>query len=241
LTSPSSDIGQFSQKVSSSSSSSGARRRVTQNKYSGKRMGKRRKQQFTTENGDGVLGPAQEVLDVAFPLQRTFNTTYTTCQSYSMAPFFTTSTTVPTASGVNFTLSSFTNAAGFAQIFDQYRIDMIEITLYSNSLTTQSGLVTTAIDYDNSAAPSNLGAALAYNTAQTKAGGASFKRTWVPGVDLAAYAGAFTAYANKRRQWIDCNSTTVQHYGLVIAATATSTVIVYDAVVRAVISFRNNI
>lgn len=213
----------------------------TKRKVSRSHRRSNKRQKTTNESGDSVFGPAQEVMDVAFPLQRSMATTYTTVQAYEVNSFLTTSTTVPVYVGAYFTLSSLANSASFAACFDQYRIDMVEVTAYSDSLSTQSGLVTTCIDYDGIPGSLTVAQALSYNTAQTKAGGAAFRRTFVPGVALAAYSGSFGSYANKKKQWIDTVSTGVQHYGFLMASSITEAVIHYSAVTRMVISFRNNV
>ena len=42
-----------------------------------------------------------------------------------------------------------------------------------------------------------------------------------PRISTAAYSGAFTSYTNTKAPWIDCNSPTVQHFGMKFGIDAT--------------------
>lgn len=137
-----------------------------------------------------------------------------------------------------FTLNDLPQVASFTALFDQYRIDKVQVDFIPTAqicLVPQAevtavaaldapivaggasgGVYGTVIDYDDSAALANLSAYMQYSNFKMGQVGSLkiHRRTFKPHVATAAYAGAFTSYANMVNQWIDCASTTVQHYGL---------------------------
>jgi len=128
------------------------------------------------------------------------------------------------------------NYAAFASVFDQYRIDAVRVTckpqnnavgLVTNSTTSLVPLYC-VIDYDNVSNLSTVGAARQYANCIVLEPGESFIRTFQPRAALAGYTGAFGGYANVSPPWIDCASSTVQHYGLkflIPGATAAQTLL----------------
>jgi len=99
------------------------------------------------------------------------------------------------------------------------------IGLTTNSTTT---CVTpyVVIDYDNAAALSTAAEARSYESCVIVPPGESCSRQFRPHIAVAAYNGSFGGYMNSEPQWIDCGSSTVQHYGIklfVPGATAAQT------------------
>jgi hypothetical protein len=146
---------------------------------------------------------------------------------------------VPAAASVYFTLSALDQSSSLTTVFDQYRIVMIESTFYPQSAAPPNGLVTSVIDYDDASTLASVGQALDYSNAMTVIGSVGFTRTFRPHCAVAAYSGAFTSFANEESPWIDCASASVQHYGIKLASTPTSSVIVYNAINRLWLQFRN--
>jgi hypothetical protein len=121
---------------------------------------------------------------------------------------------------------------------------MLEISYIprSNSntaLTSNEGLFTTVIDYDDATALSTQAQALDYSSALTCEGYLSQRRVFVPHIAVAAYSGTFTSFANEEAPWIDSSSNSVQHYGLKTAWTASTSVCTYDLLIRGWFQFRN--
>jgi len=140
-----------------------------------------------------------------------------------------------------FTLNDLPQVNTFTALYDQYRIDKIKIDFIptaeivmqpssyiisagsslsvDNSIAPangQCGLYGSVIDYDDASNLANIAAYLEYtNWRQGQV--ASLRkhtRTFTPHVASALYQSAFTGYGNDKKKWIDCNSPTVQHYGV---------------------------
>jgi len=163
--------------------------------------------------------------------------------SYSMS-YITASATpgVSTYGGVNFTLGAFVGATALTAVFDQYRIEQVELWLecaVPNS-TLSFPEVMSAVDLDDSNTPSTVGQVLDKPGAIATSGPAGHYHKFRPHMAVAAYSGAFTSYTNIPATWIDCNSPNVQHYGLKLALTSNAaTALSYNISFRCVISFRS--
>jgi len=118
-----------------------------------------------------------------------------------------------------FTFGQLDQYAQLGYVFDQYRFDCIEVTFRptGNAIPLQVAAVVvpqlyTAIDYDDNGTLTlpliRAYANCALSTAETQV------RRFVPAMAVAAYAGTFTAYAARQRQWCDCASIAIQHYGI---------------------------
>lgn len=130
--------------------------------------------------------------------------------------------TTNTASNIAASLANLDNATAFSNLFDQYRIDCMRITirpqnnaigLVTNSTTTLADFYS-VIDYDNGTALTSAAAARQYDNCLILPPAESAERIFIPRMALAAYSGTFTSYANVEPQWIDMTSTSVIHYGL---------------------------
>lgn len=148
----------------------------------------------------------------------------------------TASATVNVAPTYNFSLSDIDNANAFIGLFDQYRIDAVRFIIKPNN--NAIGLVTNSttsivplycvIDYDNTGTLASAVAARSYDNCVILTAGESLCRTFKPHVAVAAYSGAFSSFANQEDEWIDSDSSTVQHYGIKVfvpAATAAQTLL----------------
>lgn len=154
-----------------------------------------------------------------------------------------TSLTVPVYFGTSFALSSFNSYTGYTTLFDQYRIDEIEIWCESanqnNTIATTQ--VATYIDLDNATAPASFGDAADRQGAIVTNVLAGHYHRWVPHVAVAEYAGAFTSYGNLPPTWIDSSSPNVEHYGFKLATNGVDGVVRNIQITfRAKISFRSS-
>lgn len=141
------------------------------------------------------------------------------------------SATVDVRVATGFTLADLDDYASYTSVFDQYRIDAVTLTIHAdnnaiglvtNSTTTLSPLYI-VIDYDNNTTPSTVNTLREYDNCMVVAPGESAQRTFKPHAALAAYAGAFTSYANVESEWLDCASPSVLHFGYKYAVPAGTT------------------
>jgi len=156
----------------------------------------------------------------------------------------TSSTTVPTFTASSFTVGSLDQIASLTAVFDQYRVDEVELWLTPrcSSITAQGatpGLFSSVIDYDDANLLTTINQALDYDNVLTTSGITGHYRRFKPHVATAAYSGAFTSFANETSPWIDAASTGVAHYGLKTAWGITTSATVYDMIVRMHLSWRN--
>jgi len=152
-----------------------------------------------------------------------------------------TSLTVPVYFGMAFGLSSFNSYTSYTTCFDQYKIDEIEVWVESanQNNTIATCRLATAVDLDNSAAPSSYGDVTDFQGALISNCMGGHYHRFVPHLAIAEYAGAFTSYGNIPPTWIDCASPGVEHYGLKLATDAVDGVVRNLYVnYRAKISFR---
>jgi len=151
-------------------------------------------------------------------------------------------TTVVSENNFSFTLNSLSNVSSLTTVFDQYCIYSVTVTFTYGSINT--GFLApldlyTAIDYDNT---TNIGLSGIQNFASYNESiivpGTSLVRTVKPCVALAAYTGAFTGYTTGR-VWIDCNSTTVNHYGLRTIIGIAGSALALSVSTSYIVGFRN--
>jgi hypothetical protein len=189
---------------------------MKQNKQANKKKSRK-----SGDGGDIPVRPKRTFETVSCPFPRandlvrihsTASTTITASATAVVVPVY------------NFTYGGSNAASGN---FDQYRLMAIRfsitpqnnaIGLVTNSTTVLSSLYC-VIDYDDSTALTTSAQAQGYNNCILLSPGESLMRTFKPHMALAAYAGAFTNYANFEPQWIDSVSTGVQHYGVKVLVT----------------------
>jgi hypothetical protein len=105
----------------------------------------------------------------------------------------------------------------FTNLFDQYKIDWVELRFIpvintSNSALPCDSLIYSTVDFDDNTA-TNAGSIKEYELCEVHSPTQEWKVSLAPRVAIAAYAGAFTSYANQA-SWIDVASTSVQHFGV---------------------------
>jgi hypothetical protein len=168
------------------------------------------------------------------------NQVYSFCQGFNYGTFLVTSVSAATSAGTSFNVTShFPNYSSWATVFDQYRVDEIEVwvTPYAPA-NGNVGLYYTAIDYDSATAISNT-AIQQYGNVEMSTLLEGHYHKFRPHVALAAYSGAFTSYANTDEMWIDSSSGSVAHFGLLIASDVTTYGITVNLNLRMKVSFRN--
>jgi hypothetical protein len=152
-------------------------------------------------------------------------------------PFFAAQAATNQFPVIGFELADCDQQATLAGLFDQYRIDEVEmiITPSSSNVDLHSAAAPNQInpqvyvvsDFDDSTPLASIASAREYDCNVVFNGDQGCHIRLKPSISPAVYAGgAFSGYAISGAQWLDCNSNTVPHYGLKFAVqglSATST------------------
>jgi hypothetical protein len=173
------------------------------------------------------------------------NIVYKFSESIGQTTFVTTSTTLATFAAIAFTANQLDEFSALAAVFDQYKIDEIEVWIEpltigtGNNSSGAGGYIYTCVDYDDANVPSTLNTVLDYQNVCMSASTEGHYHRFKPHVAVAAYSGTFTSFLNMADQWVDCASPNVQHYGIKGAVTTTTASTIYNYRARFHISFRN--
>jgi hypothetical protein len=134
-------------------------------------------------------------------------------------------------------------------VFDQYKINMIEIIFKPRAnmapvatANTGQGQLFTVLDYDDNTALTSVTAAENYSNCITSEYYQQQRRCFRPRIAVAAYGnGAFSSYANVPAPWIDMSSLLVPHYGVkaIVDLGTTNYLQTYDITWRCNVSFRS--
>jgi len=143
-----------------------------------------------------------------------------TVETTTNAAFLTTSAVgANTYSGFYFTISMVNDFSSFSALFDQYKINLIEVLIEPQvsevtTVATDVGEYYSVVDIDDATAPTVLADMGSYPSVVQTRGTQSHYHRWVPTVAVAVYSGAFTSFAATTSMWLDCGSSSIQHYGL---------------------------
>jgi hypothetical protein len=193
----------------------------------------------------------RSVCDLAFPASGTYpnmNHTLTNEDTISlqmtetMSSVVSTSTTLTTYYAANFTLGGFGGSSAITAVFDNYKIDLLEVWLVPNITEAypgngEVGQYSTCVDLDDSVTPASYNTVSDHQQSVTSSVLAGHHHRWQPRFATSAYSGAFTSFGTSMG-WLDSASPNVQHYGIKFSSTPTTTVVSYSIVVRATFSFR---
>jgi hypothetical protein len=156
----------------------------------------------------------------------------------------TTSNIAAVGAGLSFALSTAPGSTTLCALFDQYRIDKVDVWMFpaANFATTGSmeqGVWTSAFDPDSGGTPASFNAMQAHSGVVQTSILASHYHSFVPQIAVAAYSGAFSSYTGIDPQWIDTVSSAVQHYGIqAFAGNSTTNGIAITYIARLTVSFR---
>lgn len=135
----------------------------------------------------------------------------------------------------SFALNQISEASALAGIFDQYKLERIELICspvqnFSQlpvlgaavALNSELAPLLEAPDFDDATVPTTIGVleSKALCKMHSPMDG-TFVREFVPMVALAAYSGAFTSFVSVPPEWIDMASPGVLHYGWKVWMTPT--------------------
>jgi hypothetical protein len=153
------------------------------------------------------------------------------------------STTTGTFPSLVFRFSDLSDATELGSVFDQYRIDRVDVKILPNiteaiSSTALLGRNYSVIDLDDSNAFTSITDPLDYSSSQSWGVMDPIQLSLVPHLAMAAYSGVFTSFANSGPRWIDAASPGVEHYGVKLAIGSTTTAVTYTVTCRYHISLR---
>lgn len=157
-----------------------------------------------------------------------------------------TSTSINTFKSFVFTAGDIPDYTGLSGVFDQYRLDRVDLRLVPNiteslSSAPVSGKIYSVIDFDDSNALTSISQASEYSNCMVWEPTDPIQVSFVPHFAYGAYGSSvFGSFANSKPSWIDAASGTVEHYGVKLAITPTTTAVTYTVQLRYHVSFRMN-
>jgi hypothetical protein len=175
------------------------------------------------------------------------NQKHTFIQSSIQGNVMTSNAAVPTTYAKSFTSADILQFSSFASIFDQYKIDFVEVwfTPYGAALNANYNAnvrIYTVVDYDDANTGSLTPATMQeYTNCVTTRCTEGHYIKFKPHQAKAIYGGTFTAFGNEPAGWIDCASTAASMYGVkaLIEPTSSAGDLKIDLVSRITVSFRN--
>lgn len=198
-------------------------------------------------DGDTFSVTAEKIPHMSFRFPD--NKPYSIVQTYESLAILTSSSATFVGNGVYFDLSAVNQSSSLTAVFDQYKIKMVEIWIIPRnplsgtlSASEDRGLLYSVVDYDDANVLGSAGLYENYSNCVVSSAIIGHYRKFVPHAALAAYSGTFTSYTNEANMWIDSGSPAVQFYGVKIGvsqADIAADVVVYDAIIRLNVSFRN--
>lgn len=133
-------------------------------------------------------------------------------------------------------------------LYDQYKIDYIDCyfvplnqPVIATTTSQGSGILFTAVDYDDTGTPASLAVVLNYANVKMHPAGQAHTLSFKPHVAVSAYSGgAFGAFGNQASQWIDAASMSVTHFGVKYAITGSANWPVWRMICRYHLSFKSS-
>jgi len=174
------------------------------------------------------------------------NRRYTVMQTSNQGIVLSSNTSVAQLTSKSWTSADIIQFSSYASVFDQYRIDFVEVWLTPYGTATAPGYngnvhLYSVVDYDDANAPASLVALTQYENCVTTRCTDGHYVKFRPHIAVAGYGGAFTQFINKPSDWIDVASGSLQHFGLKLGAetTVSNADLKVDMETRLTISFRN--
>jgi len=156
---------------------------------------------------------------------------------------FASDTVVEYKGAINFALAQLNDFSSYQEIFDLYRIAMVEVTyrpranINTSGTANYCGMLYSAVDLTDSTTIASTKLNEYPGVVKTEAI-KEHVHTFVPSVAVAAYSGAFTSYMNVSAPWIETSSSSVQHYGVKHALTISPATFAYDVTARIHFQFK---
>lgn len=133
------------------------------------------------------------------------------------------SSTLDVFSSIQFTLGQVPNVSEFTNLFDCYRINGVKVKLMpranSSEIGTNQGMIKlfSAIDYDDATVPTAITELMQYENLKTTASNRDHSRYFKPKIAKTVFQTALASGYSQGTGWLDCDNTSVPHYGLKLA------------------------
>lgn len=177
---------------------------------------------------------------------RNDNVPYRVVQTVDKGTVLTSSAGADTFYSQNFVLTDLDQVASFQNIFDQYRIAVVEVWLTPVVQSTSGGASNarylTVVDYDDSATLSGTANARQYENCTDTTSYEGVYRRLRPHCTAITSSGNSTSTTGNMSMlspWINSSSGTVPHYGFKVACYAASITTTFNLVIRYHVEFRN--
>jgi len=150
--------------------------------------------------------------------------------------------------GKMFQLTNTPQQTTFTALFDQYRIDEIELWFEPQTFDIVNAVVPwpkiySVVDYDDAGTPTTVNQLTQYTNCMASNAAQGHYVRFKPHVAISAYSsGAFGGFQNRAATWIDSGSPSVEHYGfkaLIPTAAGASATYTCTLTARFHLSFRN--
>lgn len=147
-------------------------------------------------------------------------------------------------SALNFQLASVPAFSEFQNLYDQYQIKAIKLSLIPRFTevpnSSSTGNMWSVLDYDDSNVPPNIDTLLQYQNVKRTRMNAVHSRYLKPAVTNEVFAtGIATAYAPVKNTWLDIANANVEHYGVKLWFDTRVTNVIYDIQVKYFMAFKN--
>jgi len=174
------------------------------------------------------------------------NRPYTIMQTSGQGIVLQTGNAAPSFVGKKWTSADILQFSSFASVFDQYKIEFIEVWLEPFGSGTipgynSVGKLYSVVDYDDANTPTSIASLQQYENCVTTRYTDGHYIKFRPHIAEATYAGAFTGFLNRPSTWIDVATTGAEHYGVKIGVdtSLSNGDVRIDMVSRITVSFRN--
>lgn len=144
-----------------------------------------------------------------------------------------------------FNLNQLPSASEFTVLFDQYRIDKIKVVFMPRGDSAEAGTnnnntkLFTVLDYDDDTAVASIDALCQYENVKCSSVLKDHTRVLVPKFANAVYQSAVATAYGPSTGWLDCNNSTVPHYGIKYGVSAVAGANIVDIKTTYYLSFKN--
>jgi len=178
------------------------------------------------------------------------NYVYRVVQTSSLGNVLNSVTGSPAGYAKKWTSADINQFSNFAAVFDQYMIEAVEIWINPYGGATVAGYNPggtpvrwfSVTDYDDANNLSTTAQAMQYQNCMSSSCQQGHYRRLKPHMAVATYGGGvFTQFKNVSASWIDCASTTAEHYGIkiIVDPTGSNNDVRFEALQRLHVAFRN--
>lgn len=171
---------------------------------------------------------------------------YFTRTTYSQGVFVIPPATGPAGGSLFFSLNQLLNPTDFTNLYDQYQIKAVKVSLiprYTEASAVNSqniGNFHSVLDYDDAAPPAALLPLLQYQNLKRTRTNQIHTRYLKPALANEVFnSGITTGYGPKKNVWLDCNSDSVEHYGMKWFCDGSVAGVTYDLSVKYYLAFKN--